>query len=227
MPSAEKNINYRTPTLTALFHGDGYHLEKYFPELHQRHSTYSRSGFSDQYLFNSYQELNMGYDPKSVELSFGPLIDIVQKYVPLQNSKILEIGGASGLLAKYLQDKGANITLLETQENFVKKAQERGVVDARIYNGENLGGGIYAREKFAAVIANRVFEDIVMSEEETKRIMKQIKTVLEPGGLIIIGTKRKEAVWQNAIKTGTQLQLMDSKEFPDSNYIRQVCVYFK
>lgn len=224
MSSPEKNINYQTPTLTALFHLDSEDLEKYFSEWHERHSN-NRSGFNDEYSFNS-GELDMVYDPESVESSFRPLINTIQQYVPLQNSKILEIGGASGLLAKYLQDEGVKITLLETQENFGKKARERGVTDTRIYDGENLGKIIYPGEKFAVVVANRVFEDIVMSEEQTKRIMRQIKTVLEPGGLIIIGTRKKEAVWQTAIKTGSQLQLKDSKEFPNENYVRQVCVYF-
>ena len=80
-------------------------------------------------------------------------------------------------------------------------------------------------EKFAAVIASRVFEDIVMSEEQARRIMKQVKTILEPDGVLIIGTKNKDAVWHQAIERGSQLKLLNSKESPDNDYIKQVYIY--
>ncbi len=224
--SSERNPNYKIPTETTLFHLDNERLRVNFPEWYERRfdgETIDGQDFNALYAATS-SEIDMPYNEESVNLSFGPLIETIQKQVnPLQNSCLLEIGGASGLLARNLQDRGAKITLLETQKNFVQTAKERGI-DARVYDGINLKKSLPEENKFKAVIASRVFEEVVMSEEKATIIMKQLRTILEPDGIIIIGTQRKEAVWQYAITRGTGLELISSAEFLDNKYIQHVFV---
>lgn len=215
----------KIPSLTTLFHSSDESLERNFFDWYQLHKNGDNEDFNSQYSIDS-PELEMEYDSKLIDLSFKPLIEAVNQYVnPLKKSQLLEIGGASGLLAINLQDRGADITLLETQKNFGQKAEERGVKDVRIYDGNDLTKSIFAGETFAAVIASRVFEDIVMSEEKARRLMKQVKTMLEPDGVIIIGTKNKDAVWHQVIERGSQLKLLSSNESPNNDYIKQVYVY--
>lgn len=213
-----------------LLHLDSEKLMNNFPEWYERrfdNRPVDSQDFNALYAATS-NEIDMPYNEESVNLSFGPLIETAQKYVtPLQGSFLLEIGGASGLLARNLQDRGVKVSLLETQKSFVQAAKERGVIDARIYDGVNLDRVIPANEKFKAVIASRVFEEVVMSEEKATMIMRQVRIMLEPDGVVIIGTQRKEAVWHYAITRGTGLELLNSVEFLGNEYIRHVFVYGK
>lgn len=228
--SSERTPNYRIPTQTMLFHLDSDELMNNFPEWYKRrfdNKPVDSQDFNALYAATS-SEIDMPYNEESVNSSFGPLIETIQKYVsPLQGSCLLEIGGASGLLAKNLQDRGAKVSLLETQKNFVQAAKERGVTDARTYDGINLRSSILPEEKFKAMIASRVFEEVVMSEEKATMIMRQVRTMLEPDGIVIIGTQRKEAVWHYAITRGTGLELLGSVAFLGNDYIQYVFVYGK
>lgn len=224
--SLERDPVYKTPTQAVLFHLDDDGLRRNFPEWYERHYHINNQGFNSQYAADS-TEIEIIYNQELVEQSFAPLIKTIERYVePLQGSRLLEIGGSSGLLAKNLQNKGATITMVETQKNFVQRAKERGVADSRIYDGVNLTK-VISGEKFEAVIASRVFEDVVMSEQQAMVIIRQIKAALEPSGLIIIGTQRQEAVWHHAIIRGSQLDLLESIETHNNQYLRQVLVYGK
>lgn len=183
--------------------------------------------FNENYAKNTAPELMDENDPETVYSSFGfgPIIETVKEsIIPIQDTNILEIGGSSGLLASKLQEMGANLTLLETQENFAQKAKDRGINDVRTYDGTNLRNALLGKE-FDAVIASRVFEDIVMPEYQALFIMRQLKNFVKPGGLIIIATKEPTAVWGEAIQKGSESKLIESKQFSDAGYIKQVNVY--
>ena len=132
--SSERTPNYRTPTQTMLLHLDSEKLMNNFPEWYERrfdNRPVDSQDFNALYAATS-NEIDMPYNEESVNLSFGPLIETAQKYVtPLQGSFLLEIGGASGLLARNLQDRGVKVSLLETQKSFVQAAKERGVIERK------------------------------------------------------------------------------------------------
>lgn len=139
----------KSPTEVALFHLEDDKLSQLYPNWHIDNPRGYNQGFNTDYSNRSFFEINTDYDAKLVYSTFGLVIDSINREInPLIGSKILEIGGSSGLLSKYLQDLGANITLLEIEEVFVNKAQQRGVTNAKIYNGTNLLSSITYGEKF-------------------------------------------------------------------------------
>jgi 2-polyprenyl-3-methyl-5-hydroxy-6-metoxy-1,4-benzoquinol methylase len=198
----------------------------YHSKLAFFHNNDSDSDFNTTYAQTA-PELTANNNEILSSFGFGPLIETIKKsIIPLQNANLLEIGGSSGLLSEKLQDMGANITLLETQEKFIQKAKERGIKDVRTYNGTNLSNVLLGKE-FDAVIANRVFEDIVMPEHQAQFIARQLKSFIKPGGLIIIGTQQPTAVWEEAIIKGSDSKLIKSHKFSDAGYIRQINIYQK
>lgn len=187
---------------------------------------YSDSSFNENYA-NTAPELSIDTN-KSESLygsfGFGPMIEVIESsIVPIEGKKILEVGGSSGLLASKLQEMGAIPTILETQQPFVDKAKSIGL-DARIYDGFNPHSAILG-EKFDVIVANRVFEDIVMSEHQALFLMRKLSSFLNPGGLIIIGTQQPTAVFEEAITKGIDAKLIESRQFSSDGYIRQVNVY--
>jgi len=177
----------------------------------------------NQFYAGQSPELNLEYDPKEAEIQFQPILDTLHQSFPdTKDLKILEIGGSSGILSRKLQDQGAQVTMVETQSNFVNKARERGV-DAKIYNGSDLSL-VLDNSKFDAIIANRVFEDIVMSEYQSKRILSQANKLLQPNGLLIVGTQNPNAVWENSFNMAS-FKREKVNQSPWHGYITQVSTY--
>lgn len=177
--------------------------------------------FNTKYAFTS-SEIGQEYHPKSIETAFGPVIQTIKNCYPNLNSvKILEIGGASGLFSRYLQDQGSQVTMIDTQEIFVDQAKKRGV-NAFLSTGSALPSAI--QDKFDLIVANRVFEDIVMPEYQATSLLRKITPILEPKGLIIIGSNNPSAIWNYSfLKNG--LQLKSSQFNPGNNYIKEARVY--
>lgn len=211
----------RKPTTTAQFHCSDFDLRSRFPHWYQiTHPPSPEEDFNARYAKEAL-ELNIKYSPKLVLAQFGPLIKILIKKELVHGKKILEFGGASGLLSLYLQNLGANkITLLDTQENFVAKALERGVRDARLYDGKQLN----LQDQYDIFIAHRVLEEPVMTEFHARSLMAQAKNSLAPGGCIIIGTQNG-IILSDAIIKGSKLLLAKSYEFSNNNYVLQVNIY--
>lgn len=199
-------------SLTAFFHNQ----KDYYPNKDQ--------GFNQLYVSQS-SELTLEYDPEKASIQFQPILEVLkQNFDSLKDLKILEIGGSSGILSRKLQDESGIVTMLETEETFVKKAKERGV-DARKYNGSDLYP-IIGSEQFEVIVANRVFEDIVMSEYQAKRLLIQANKHLKSTGIFIIGTQNPDTVWENIFKiTGFKQEKTNST--PWHSYIAQVITYRK
>lgn len=167
-------------------------------------------------------ENNQEYNPKLIETAFSPIIETIKNsYSSFDSLKILEIGGASGLFSKYLQDLGSQITMIETQPKFVTKAQERGI-KAHLYNGSTLP--FTASDKFDIVVANRVFEDIVMPEYLATSLIKQMLPLLKNNSSVAIGSSNPSAIWNYSFfKNG--LQLKSSRFCPWNNYLKEARIY--
>lgn len=199
-------------SITALFHNQ----KDFYPDKEQN--------FNQLYVSQS-PELNSEYDSEKAEIQFQPILEVIdQNFTSIKDMKILEIGGSSGILSKKLQEKGGIVTMLETEKPFVDKAKERGV-DARTYNGSDLYP-IIGGEHFEIIVANRVIEDIVMTEYQAKRLLTQANKYLKPNGILIIGTQNPDAIWENAfIMSGFKKEV--TKPSPFHSYIKQTSVYGK
>lgn len=190
----------------------------------QKEPTFENPNFNQTYASQS-SELKLKYDSEKAEIQFQPILETLNQYFPsLKDKLILEIGGSSGILSRKLQDEGSIVTMLETEELFVKKARERGV-NAQKYNGSDLYP-IIGSEQFEVIVANRVFEDIVMSEYQAKRLLIQANKHLKSTGIFIIGTQNPDAVWGNVFKIiGFKQEKINST--PWHSYITQVTIYRK
>ena len=191
----------------------------------QSHGENLLTDFNSYYASNS-REISISYSSETVFTTFEPLIKILKsKFNSLESLKILEIGGSSGLLSKYLKDQGVSITMIETQPTFVEQATNRGI-DARRYNGSNLSSVIHPSDRFNVIIANRVFEDIVMPEYSAKNLIRQSLLFLEPEGFFLIGSQNPSAIWNYGFLSNG-LNLIDSQQSSFNPYIKEVRVYQK
>lgn len=181
--------------------------------------------FNSDYAANS-RETELDYSPEAVFNAFNPLLEILKsKITSLHKTRILEIGGSSGILSEYLQNQGATVTMLEIQPTFVDQAKNRGI-DARIYNGSNLIPTIKSGEQFDVIIANRVFEDIVMPEYTAKNLIRQSSSFLKPNGFFLIGSQNPSAIWNYGFLSNG-FNPTDTQKSNFSPYIKEARVYEK
>lgn len=185
----------------------------------------SNQNFNDDYCLTA-PELKCSYKSEEIKDAFKPIIESINKYFPsLTNKKILEIGGSSGLFSQYLQDQSADVTMLEIQEKFVEKAKERGI-NAKVYTGLNFDDVIKG-QSFDIIVANRVFEDIVMPEYKAQNLVRELYSHhLNPSGIIVIGTKQPEAVWKYNSTPSMNFKTKESFSYCHP-YIKQVDIYQK
>lgn len=195
----------------------------FFHDQHHGDSVYT--DFNSGYAINS-RETELPHSPETITTAFKPILETLKSRIAsFDGTRILEIGGSSGLLSEYLQDQGANITMVEIQSTFVDQAKSRGI-DARHYNGSELTSVINRPDKFDVIIANRVFEDIVMSEYSAKILIRQSSLFLKPDGFLLIGSQNPSAIWNYAfLKNGFNLVSTQQSHF--NPYIKESRVYQK
>lgn len=199
-------------SITALFHNQ----KDTIPD--------KNSGFNQTYA-NQSIELRLDYDPKQAEYQFQPILEIINQNFPsLEDKTVLEVGGSSGILSRILQEKGATVTMLEVEPSFVNKAKQRGI-NAQLYNGIDMSS-VIRQQLFDIIIANRVFEEIVMSEYQIKKSLIQARQHLRKDGLLITGTQNPDAVREN-IFTITGFKKETISQTPFHQYITQVSTYRK
>lgn len=199
-------------SITALFHNQ----KDFYPDKEQN--------FNQLYVSQS-PELNLEYDSEKAEIQFQPILEVIdQNFTSIKDLKILEIGGSSGILSKKLQEKGATVTMLEVEPSFVNKAKQRGI-NAQLYNGIDMSS-VIRQQLFDIIIANRVFEEIVMSEYQIKKSLIQARQHLRKDGLLITGTQNPDAVREN-IFTITGFKKETISQTPFHQYITQVSTYRK
>ncbi len=191
----------------------------------QSHGDSLLTNFNSGYAISS-REAETPYSPETISIAFKPIIEILKsKITSINKARILEIGGSSGLLSKYIKDQGASVTMVETQSIFIEQAADRGI-DARRYNGSNLSSVIHSSDSFDAIIANRVLEDIVMSEYSAKNLVRQSSSFLKPNGFFLIGSQNPSAIWNYAfLKNGFNLVHTQQSNF--NPYIKEARVYQK
>jgi len=117
------------------------------------------------YLFRSYNEM-----PK-----------IEKKALQLAKGKILDVGCGAGSHSLYLQEKGFDVTAIDISTNAIKACQLRGVQNARVQNLLEV-----ENEQFDTILLLMNGTGIFGTLAETSKYMQKLKSLLNPGGQILI-----------------------------------------
>jgi ubiquinone/menaquinone biosynthesis C-methylase UbiE len=110
-------------------------------------------------------------------------IDLFKKHVS-KNNKILDYGCGYGRTLKVLQDNGyINLSGVDFSEKMIERAKkENPLIDCRTVKNNKL---MYEDNSFDAVLLLAVLTCVINNEEQ-EMIMKEIKRVLKPNGIIYI-----------------------------------------
>jgi SAM-dependent methyltransferase len=101
----------------------------------------------------------------------------------VQNSeRVADIAGGAGIVSKWLQDRGYDVSLIEFCDSAVTDAKERGVKNIFKNRIEGVGSLPFADNYFDMVF----FGDIIEHLFDPESALQEVKRILKPGGRLII-----------------------------------------
>jgi SAM-dependent methyltransferase len=118
------------------------------------------------YLFRNYNEM--------------PILE--QKALQLAKGRVLDVGCGAGSHSLTLQnDRNLEVTSIDISENAIKTCKLRGLKNAKIQDVMTL-----SNEKFDTIIALMNGTGIFGTLKETPKFLQKLKSLLNPGGQILI-----------------------------------------
>ncbi|WP_040278840.1 class I SAM-dependent methyltransferase [Psychroserpens damuponensis] len=127
------------------------------------------------YLFRSYSEM-----PK-----------LEQKALQLAKGTILDVGCGSGSHSLYLQEKGLNVKAIDISKGAVEVAKKRG-----IFNVEQKDI-LEETETFDTILLLMNGTGIFQEVSQVSKYLNHIKSLLKPGGQILIDSSDIEYMYQD------------------------------
>ena len=138
--------------------------------------TYIATGIKHDKLFQ--EEANLKREKLHIFLKRS--FEILPK-----KSKILEIGSADGVNAKYIESLGYNVTASDIAEDFIQASKNNGLntIEFNVLEDE-------IKEKFSGVLAWRVF--VHFTEEDIYNALRKIYDFLEDNGIFVFNVINRE-----------------------------------
>lgn len=117
------------------------------------------------YLFRTYDEM--------------PTVE--QTALNMASGRVLDVGCGAGIHALYLQEKGLEVTAIDTSPGAVEVSKLRGVKDVRLIDLLDL-----KEEKFDTILILMNGTGIFQTVEKVPAYLEHLKTLLNPKGKIYI-----------------------------------------
>jgi SAM-dependent methyltransferase len=112
---------------------------------------------------------------------FKEMPKIEQKALRLAKGKILDVGCGAGSHSLYLQRNGFGVAAIDISENAIKACKLRGVENASVKNLLDVSG-----ESFDTILLLMNGTGIFGRLKNTSKYLQHLKTLLNPGGQILI-----------------------------------------
>ncbi len=112
--------------------------------------------------------------------------EVVQRHLPTGTSRILDIGGATGVYAKWLADQGHHVVLYDIVSSHVAAARtlrpSRGSIEAHIGDARDLPVETGAFN--AALLLGPLYH--LTARQDRLLALQEARRAVEPGGLIFV-----------------------------------------
>jgi SAM-dependent methyltransferase len=129
--------------------------------------------------------------------SFSEMPEIEQRALHMAKGTLLDIGCGAGSHSLWLQEKGYEVTAIDTSEGAVQVAKARGV-----NNVECLALLDFDRKKFDTLLLLMNGTGIFESLEQVSEYLEHLKGLLLPGGQILIDSSDLQYMYDSSEEGG-------------------------
>ncbi len=145
--------------------------------------------------------------------SFSEMPSIETKALELAKGKILDVGCGAGSHSLYLQDKGNEVTAIDTSQGAIEVCKLRGVADARLIDLLQLKD-----EKFDTIIMLMNGTGIFQKLKYTSTYLQHLKTLLNPNGQILIDSSDLQYMYDEGEEEGSIIIPSDITYYGELKY---------
>jgi SAM-dependent methyltransferase len=157
--------------------------------------------FEDRYTEDIITETNISEEDELplpyLFRSFSEMPDIEQKALQIAKGKLLDIGCGAGSHSLYLQEKGCEVTAIDTSEGAVKVAKARGVRNVECISLLDFDG-----PKFDTLLLLMNGTGIFETLEQSSEFLQHLKGLLLPGGQILIDSSDLQYMYDSSEEGG-------------------------
>lgn len=114
---------------------------------------------------------------------FDKMPKVEQKALQLSRGRVLDVGCGAGNHTLYLQEKGLQVTAIDTSPGAIEVCKRRNIIDVRLVNLLDFTG-----EKFDTILLMMNGTGIFQTLAKTPVYLNHLKKLLSPEGQILIDT---------------------------------------
>ncbi|MEU4394264.1 class I SAM-dependent methyltransferase [Kribbella sp. NPDC023855] len=136
------------------------------------------------------------------QLEFLRTQELVRRYLPLPGASVLDVGGATGVHARWLADDGYRVTLVDPVEEHVAKAAEVGTFAAVVGDARQLTQDDDSVD--VTLMLGPLYH--LVEAADRAQALREARRVTRPGGLVVAAGISRYA---GLLEYGTKGMLID------------------
>ena len=200
-PAEAARLTYELRNANVYVSPEGFHFTDYLDPVEEISPEIDGGQLTDQEASYIETQLQANLD------KFNNQVEVLARYLALQNARILDIGCGGGLFLSLLKQKGAQVTGIELSDSRAQYAQTRHglLIDKHPIESAYWQDG-YAQH-FEAV----TLWDVIEHVNYPFQTLQSAAHVLKPGGLLLIDTPCRDSFYH---KFGEFTYRLSGGKFP-------------
>lgn len=184
-PEDHAQLTYKLKNANVYVSKDGFHFTDYLDPVAEIPSEIDASKLTD--TESSYIETQLQANLNK----FKNQADILAKYLPLRNAKILDIGCGGGLFLSLLKQRGAQVIGIELSDSRAQYAKIRHGLEIDKHPIES---GFW-QKRYSQYFDAVTLWDVIEHVNYPQQTLQSAANVLKPGGLLLIDTPCRDSFY--------------------------------
>ena len=184
-PADSARLTYKLRNANVYVSPEGFHFIDYLDPVEEISPEIDPTQLTEQDAAYIETQLQANLD------KFKNQADILARYLPLQNAKVLDIGCGGGLFLALLKQKGAQVIGIELSDSRAQYAATKHGLPIDKHPIEN----DFWQKGYAGYFDAVTLWDVIEHVNYPEQTLRSAANVLKPGGLLLIDTPCRDSYY--------------------------------